>query len=148
MIYFSSADDVYNALPYAYTLKLNGDSVIVIGIGPNTNSTILAPLASGSNFLFSSNDYSSLPTNAALATQLNAAICATPPPTSPAPSTTVPTTSPAATTSTPSPTGPTGDPCRRDIIVLMDSSNGLGTLANFQAASLQPIKTCLFVYLA
>lgn len=101
-------------MPYANQLKQNGNTVIVVAIGPNANANTLMPLATGPSFIFSSGSFGSLPTSSALANQINGAICAPP------------------TTATPT----QGGPCPSDIVLLTDTSNGMGTASNYKAVSI------------
>uniref|UniRef100_A0A914VAK3 VWFA domain-containing protein n=1 Tax=Plectus sambesii TaxID=2011161 RepID=A0A914VAK3_9BILA len=128
LLFTSSSDpaDVTAALPYAAQLKSNGSSLIVVGMGPHVTASILSPIASGSNFLFTQPYYNVFLNDTTLANQINNAICATPPTTTPGP-TTMPTTTPVSTTTT----LPPSYPCMRDILILVDVSIGLRSQTNF-----------------
>uniref|UniRef100_A0A914V9Z5 VWFA domain-containing protein n=1 Tax=Plectus sambesii TaxID=2011161 RepID=A0A914V9Z5_9BILA len=141
--------DVTKALPSATQLKSSGTTIIVVGIGSNVIPSILTPLASNPSLVFTASDFTSLASNTALANQINTAIgicggsitqsTASGTPSASTPSITPPSTpsvtTPSSATSLPTTpsTGPTPDPTRRDIIILMDTSSGLGSVANFQA---------------
>uniref|UniRef100_A0A914VCH8 VWFA domain-containing protein n=1 Tax=Plectus sambesii TaxID=2011161 RepID=A0A914VCH8_9BILA len=141
LLFTASSDpvDVSNAMPYAAKLKSNGNSLITIGMGPNVNMAVLSQLASGPNFAFSVANYSSLPSNTALANQINAAICLPPPTTTTTVTTTTgttpvttPTTTTTTVTTTTLPLLPTY-PCKKDVLILMDNSVALVTAANYIA---------------
>uniref|UniRef100_A0A914V9H5 Uncharacterized protein n=1 Tax=Plectus sambesii TaxID=2011161 RepID=A0A914V9H5_9BILA len=76
LLFTSTSDptEVSQAQQYSDQLKNSNHTIIVVGIGPAVNQTILSQLASGANNTFTS-DFTTLPTNNALAAQLNAAIC-------------------------------------------------------------------------
>lgn len=74
-LFFSDPTDVNKALGYAADLKRNGNTLVVIGMGPSVNISVLSPLASGSNFAFSSSSFDALANNNALVDQINTAIC-------------------------------------------------------------------------
>lgn len=131
------------ALQPANQLKQNGTTIIVVAIGPNANPSILAPLASSPNLVFSASDYSSLTSNSGLANQINSALgmnsCGAAQTTTTGTATQSPPTGTAITT-----TRPTLPPAsRQDIFILIDTSNSMNTAANYQAVSVR-----LFLLLA
>uniref|UniRef100_A0A914X7B6 C-type lectin domain-containing protein n=1 Tax=Plectus sambesii TaxID=2011161 RepID=A0A914X7B6_9BILA len=75
LLFTSTSDptEVSQAQQYSDQLKNSNHTIIVVGIGASVNQTILSQLASGANNTFTS-DFTALPTNNALAAQLNAAI--------------------------------------------------------------------------
>ncbi len=74
----SDPSDANMAMQYADKLKTNGNTLIVVGLGPNADPTTLTPLSSGPNFTFGAADYTSLSTNFGLANQINTALCMSP----------------------------------------------------------------------
>ena len=144
--FFSNAADIAQAKPYSDQLKASGNVVIVIGIGPNVDISLLTPLASGQTHVFLSSDYTTLANDAVLATHINQAldICvgsttsgtATSPAastsTAAAGTTTMPITGPTTSgqACTPPPTSVPALPCQANFALLIDTSNGT-TAAQF-----------------
>uniref|UniRef100_A0A914X885 Uncharacterized protein n=1 Tax=Plectus sambesii TaxID=2011161 RepID=A0A914X885_9BILA len=76
LLFTSTSDlaDVAQAQQYSDQLKNSNHTIIVVGMGPAADKTVLSQLASGAINTFTS-DFGTLATNNALAAQLNAAIC-------------------------------------------------------------------------
>uniref|UniRef100_A0A914XML0 Uncharacterized protein n=1 Tax=Plectus sambesii TaxID=2011161 RepID=A0A914XML0_9BILA len=143
----SNQNDVNQAIPAASQLKSKGTMIIVVGIGPNANPSILSPLASNPSFVLVAPDFISLASNIALANQINSAIgiCggAAQSTASGAPSTSTPFPTSLTTSSFPTTTSSSVPlPCTANFALLIDTSNGM--TADQFAKQLQFIANTLF----
>lgn len=77
MYFFSVPSDIQSAIPYAYQLQQNNDSLVVVGIGPNVDRGTLYQLAASTSFVFVSPNYDG---DEQFAYDINNAICNPAPP--------------------------------------------------------------------